>query len=328
MSSGERAGEATVRILLTGISGRLGRRAALRLHRSHTVVGIDERPWPGVPAGITHYQVDLRRRSAEDVFRQGQFDAVFHMGVVHNFRMSSEQLYASNVIGTETLLRYASKYRVKKLVLLSSGDVYGPMPTNSHFIDEDAPLMASQHFPEIRTLVAVDRAVQSFFWRHHDLETVILRPAHIVGPHVRNATSKYLRLRIIPKLMGFDPLLQLIHEDDLLRMMEAALRPGVRGVFNLAGTEPVPLSRILQILNKPVLPVPHPLLRLIVDKGWKYRVISFPAPELDHIRFNTVLDTRRARDVLGAEPERSLYEILEPFRAETPRSLPHNAMTA
>jgi UDP-glucose 4-epimerase len=310
-----------VRILLTGISGRLGRRIAHRLHRHHQLLGIDPRPCPALPTDVEHHRVDLRRRPAEDVFRQGKLDAVIHLGVVHNFRIPSEKLYARNVIGTETLLKYVSRYGVKKLVLLSSGDAYGPMPTNSHYIDEDAPLMGSQRFPEIRTLIAVDRAVQSFFWRHPDIETVILRPAHIVGPNVRNAPSKYLRLRVIPTLLGFDPMVQLIHEDDLLRMLEGALKPGVRGVFNLAGTEPVPLSRILKILGKPVLPVPHPLFRVFLEKAWKYRLVSFPAPELDHIRYNTVLDTTRAREVLKVEAERTLYEILEPFRADDPQSV-------
>lgn len=305
-----------MRILLTGISGRLGRRVAHRLHRLHTLVGIDTRPCAGLPEGVIHHRTELRRRPAEEVFRQNKFDAVLHLGVVHNFRIPSEQLYARNVIGTETLLRYASKYGVKKFVMLSSGDVYGPMPTNSHFISEDAPLMASQRFPEIRTLIAVDRAVQNFFWRHHDIETVILRPAHIVGPHVRNAPSNYFRLRIIPSLMGFDPMVQLIHEDDVLRYLEAALKPGVRGVFNIAGIEPVPLSRIFKILGKPVLPIPHPLFQMALEKAWRYRLTSFPAPELDHIRFNAVLDTTRARQLLGIMPERNLHEILDPFREE------------
>ncbi len=305
-----------MRIVLTGISGRLGRRVAQRLRRKHEVVGIDQRASPGLPANIVHHQVDIRRRPAEDILRNGKFDAVVHLGVVHNFRIPSEKLFARNVIGTETLLRYVSKYNIKKLILLSSGDVYGPMPTNSHFIGEDAPLMASQRFPEIRTLVAVDRAVQSFFWRHVDIETVILRPAHIVGPHVRNAPSNYFRLRIIPKIMGFDPMVQLIHEDDLLRYIEAALEPGVRGVFNLAGIDPVPLSRIHKMLGKPTLPVPDFLFKGALERAWKYRLTSFPAPELDHIRFNAVLDTKRSREELKVTPERNLYEILEPFRAE------------
>jgi UDP-glucose 4-epimerase len=305
-----------LRILITGIAGRLGRRVANRLRRSHQVIGIDRRPCPALPTDVIHHRVDLRRRPAEDIFRQGHLDAVIHLGIIHNFRIPPEQLHARNVIGTETLLRYVSKYGIKKLILLSSGDVYGPSPQNSQFIDEDAPLMASQRFPEIRALVAVDRMVQSFFWRHHDIETVILRPAFIVGPNVRNAPSKYFRLRVIPTLLGFDPMVQLIHEDDLLRMLDAALKPGVRGVFNLAGTAPVPLSRILKILGKPTFPVPVPIARMLLEKAWKYRLTSFPAPELDHIRYNTVLDTSRAKEMLAVEPERSLYEILEPFRAE------------
>jgi UDP-glucose 4-epimerase len=305
-----------VRIVLTGIAGRLGRRVAQRLARDHTVIGIDRRPCPGLPKEIEHHRVDIRRRPAENFFRQGDVDAVVHLGVVHNFRIPSERLYARNVIGTETLLRYVSQYGVRKLVLLSSGDVYGPMPTNSHFIPEDAPLMASQRFPEVRTLVAVDRAVGSFFWRHHDIETVILRPAHIVGPHVRNAPSKYLGLRVVPTIMGFDPMVQLIHEEDVVRMVRAALETGPRGVYNVAGTDAVPLSRILHILGKPVLPIPGPAFKLFLERAWSYRLTSFPAPELDHIRFNAVLDTTRMRKDFRLQPERSLYEILDPFRAE------------
>lgn len=307
-----------MRIVLTGIAGRFGRRVAQRLSRTHTVIGIDRRPCPGLPRNVVHHRFDIRRRPAENVFRNGNIDAVVHLGVVHNFRIPSDRLYARNVIGTETLLRYVSMYGVKKLVLMSSGDVYGPMPSNSHFIHEDAPLMASQRFPEVRTLVAVDRAVQSFFWRHPDIETVILRPAHIVGPHVRNAPSKYLRLRMIPTLMGFDPIVQLTQEDDLLKTIDLVLGANHRGLYNLASTEPVPLSKILEILAKPTLPIPRPLFKVALGRMWRYRLTTFPAAELDHIQFNTVLDTTRASEELGIRPNRSLYETLEPFRAEFP----------
>jgi len=303
-----------MRIVVTGCSGRLGRRVAQKLATQHEVIGIDRRECPALPNNVILHQVDIRRRGAEDVFKHAPVDVVLHLGMVHNFRISSEQLYARNVIGTETLLRYASQYGVKKFVLLSSADAYGPSPTNSHYIHEDAPLMASQRFPEIRTLVAVDRAVQSFFWRYHDIETVILRPAHIVGPHIRNAPSNYLRLRIIPGLLGFDPMVQMIHEDDVVTALAESTIPGVRGVFNLAGTEPIPVNRVLKIVGKPVIRIPHMMFRAFLEKMWKYRLTSFPAPELDHIRFNTVLDTTRQKEMFKKIPEKNLYEILEPFR--------------
>jgi UDP-glucose 4-epimerase len=120
----------------------------------------------------------------------------------------------------------------------------------------------------------------------------------------------------MPTLAGFDPMVQLTAEDDLLRVIEASLEPGVRGVLNVVSTDPVPLSKILKILGKPVLPVPHPLFKFYLEKAWKYRLVSFPAPELDHIRFNAVLDTKRVNEVVNAKPDRSLYEILEPFRGD------------
>ncbi|MBN1959600.1 MAG: NAD-dependent epimerase/dehydratase family protein [Deltaproteobacteria bacterium] len=304
-----------MRILLTGSSGRLGRRVALKLHRNHYVVGIDSRPPNCFPIEIENHQIDLRRRTAENILKEGKFDAVMHMGVTHNFRFSNEEHYTRNIFSTEKLLQLIVKYHIKKLVLLSSGDVYGPIATNSHFIDEDAPLMASQSSTGMRTLVAVDRAVQSFFWRHNEIETVILRPCHIVGPHVRNAASKYLRLNIVPTLMGYDPMLQLISEEDLLPLVENALMPGVRGVFNLAGTEPVPLHYILKILNKPTLPLPYVVLKTFLEHAFKSRMVSFAPPELDHIRFNAVLDTRRSQEVLGAKITRFLEKILKPFKA-------------
>jgi UDP-glucose 4-epimerase len=305
-----------MRILLTGIAGRLGRLLAAQLAQAHTVIGIDRRPALGLPAGVVHHRIDLRRASAERVFAEARPDAVIHLGLVHNVRIGAEQLYTRNVVGTETLLRWATQYDVRRVILLSSADVYGPSPVNSHFISEDAPLMASQRFPEVRTLVAVDRAVQSFFWRHPQLQTVILRPAHIVGPSVRNAPSNYLRLRLIPTQMGFDPMLQLIHEEDVCRYVVAALAPAVRGVYNIAGSAPVPLSRIIAAMQKPSLPIPHLLFRAGLRKLWRWHLTSFPPPELDHIRFSTVLDTRRAAAEFDVQPQRLLSDILASFRRD------------
>jgi UDP-glucose 4-epimerase len=302
-----------MRILLTGIAGRLGRLLATLLAAEHTVVGIDRRPALGLPQGVVHHRMDLRRRSAEQIFADFRPEAVVHLGLVHNVRIAAEQLYARNVVGTETLLRWVQKYQVGRLVLLSSGDVYGPSPANSHFIGEDAPLLASQRFPEVRTLVAVDRAVQAFFWRHPEVQTVILRPAHIVGPNVRNAPSNYLRLRVVPTQMGFDPMLQLIHESDVCAYIGAALHASCRGVYNLAGSAPVPLSRIIAAMGKQALPIPHLLFRAGLKQLWRWHLTNFPPPELDHIRFNTVLDTERAADELPVTPIRLLPDILQDF---------------
>ena len=89
----------------------------------------------------------------------------------------------------------------------------------------------------------------SFFWKQQTCETVILRPVHILGG-VRNAPSNYLRLPWVPTLLGFDPMVQVIHEDDVVDAIVRALTPGVRGIFNVAGPGEVPLSPILRELEQ------------------------------------------------------------------------------
>ena len=69
-----------MRVLVTGISGKLGRRVALRLvEGGHEVLGIDRRPWADAPPGVEVHQTDIRKRQAEDVFRIHEPEAVVHM---------------------------------------------------------------------------------------------------------------------------------------------------------------------------------------------------------------------------------------------------------
>jgi UDP-glucose 4-epimerase len=244
-----------------------------------------------------------------DVFRAGNVRAVVHLGVMHDPRASANDHHSWNVVGFGKMLESMAQFGVKKLVVLSSANVYGPRPDNPQFLAEESPLLGSQDFSEIRDLIEVDMLAQSFFWRHPSCETVILRPTHILGA-VRNAPSNYLRLPVVPTLMGFDPMIQVIHFDDVARAVVMALRPGARGIFNLAGPEPVPLSRILKMLGRPRLPIPHGAARSMLSELFRYRLSSFPAPELDHIRYVCMVDDRRARDALGYAPRHGLRDTV------------------
>jgi UDP-glucose 4-epimerase len=44
----------------------------------------------------------------------------------------------------------------------------------------------------------------------------VLRLAPILGPTVNNYLTRYLGRRVVPTLMGFDPLMQFLHEVDAL----------------------------------------------------------------------------------------------------------------
>jgi UDP-glucose 4-epimerase len=297
-------------VVVTGICGRLGRRLARQLHRERGVVGLDRRPFPDRPKDIAHHSIDVRRKKARDLFRDPNIGALVHLGVMHDPRLGAEDHHSWNVVAFQKLLEYVEHFDVPKLVLLSSANVYGPRPDNPQFIGEDAPLLGANRFSDMRDLVELDMLAQSFFWRYPRTETVILRPAHILGT-VQNAPSNYLRLRVVPTLMGFDPMVQVVHQDDVVRAIRLALRPGVRGIFNIAGPPPVALARALKMLGRTTLPIPHTVARRGVERLWRWHMTGFPAPELDFIRYVCMVDDARARDVLGYRPSFDLASTLE-----------------
>ena len=309
MSSGNGAG--AHKVVITGMSGRLGRVVARRLHHDGRwrIVGLDRRPFSGRPKDIEHYEVDLRSKKARDVFRTGDVHALIHMGVMHDPRATTAELYSWNVGGTSRLLEYCQAYGVRKVVVLSSANVYGPRPDNPQFLTEDAPLMAAQTFPQMRDLVEIDHLVSTFFWKARETETVILRPVHILG-QVRNAPSNYLRLDPVPILLGFDPMVQVIHERDVAEAILRALVPGVRGIFNITGPGEVPLSAVLKELGRRTMSIPHPLAKPLYSLAFRLGLSSYPVGEFDFIRYVCMVDGSRAERDLGFRPRFSLRETI------------------
>src|SRR4051812_24589523 len=135
-------------VLVTGISGNLGRALARVLHKTDRVIGVDRRPFPGAPKDLEVHHLDIRKRKVEDLFRRGDVHAMIHMAIVRDPRLPQHEHHSFNVLGTKAVLSHAAKYGVRKVVVLSSAFVYGPQPGNDNFLTEESPLLGSQRFPE------------------------------------------------------------------------------------------------------------------------------------------------------------------------------------
>jgi UDP-glucose 4-epimerase len=156
---------------------------------------------------------------------------------------------------------------------------------------------------------------QSYAFRSTGIEVAVLRPTHILGA-VHNAPSNYLRLRRVPTVLGFDPMMQVVHQDDVLSCIELALAPGVRGVYNLAGPPGARLSKLLTSLGRTPVPVPASLAKLGLDGLFRWKLSSFPAPELDFIRYVCMVDDSKARRELGYSPRYGLEATLRAVDSE------------
>lgn len=297
------------RVLVTGAASSLGRVLCRRLHRSYDVLGIDARPFPERPKDVEHHEVDLRRKAAQTLVKKKKPELVVHLGPLHDERRNARG--AATLETTATLLKLVEQIGAKKLVVLSSASLYGPSATSGAFLSEEAPLLGGQRDRRLADAIAVDMMLQSFFWKSPETETVILRPVHVVGPHLTNAPSRFLRQKRAPVLMGFDPMIQLVHEDDLVDATAKALAVGVRGVFNVTGPTQAPLSRILEARGTQAIPVPGLLLGAALSRAKALRLTRLDENELVHLKYSCLVDGDRARAELGYSAQRGLKQLLD-----------------
>jgi UDP-glucose 4-epimerase len=302
------------RLLITGIAGGQGRLVAKRVANEFEISGVDVVPWEGGPREVVVHTGDLRSKKLEDIFRRERPSAAVHLAFVRHFRLDPAVRHDVNVSGTKRLLEYCARYGVKKLVILSSSYVYGALPENPYYMDEDTALSVSRHYPEIRDLVEVDTLCTAFLWKYPEIATAILRPVNTIGYYVHSAIGVYLKLRYVPTIFGFDPLMQFVHEDDVAEAIARTLETGARGVFNVAGPGSVPLRVAIRETGGTPFSLPEVAARAVFGRLFRYGLYPFPADAIDFVKYPCTIDGRRFVDATGFKPLFTLEETLRSVR--------------
>jgi len=302
------------KVLIVGIATGLGGLLARRLLRDHEVVGVDRAPWPAKPPGVHIYEVDVRTRGFEDVLRKEQPTSVVHLGFVRHFREKEAERYDINVRGTRKLFDHCRTYGVQKIVLLSTSYVYGALAENPCFMDEEYPLSASRNYPEIRDLVEVDTLATAFMWKYPDLRTSILRPVPTLGPHMDNAIGNYLNMKRVIVMMGFNPMLQFVHEEDMTEALAETIDQGLRGVFNVTGAGELPLGLAIRETGGTPLPLPEIVARPLIKRLFRFGVFPFPPGSIDYIKYPCTISGERFVSETGFRPRFGLKETFRSLR--------------
>ena len=298
------------RILITGARSPIGRTLVRRLHRHHQVTAIDTKEPSRFPHDVQTAAVDLRRRALDRLMRRRRFDVVVHTGVMTDFREGDAVHHAYNVVAAKRLLELCSKRGVRKVIILSSARLYGHRPSNTVFLNEDAPLLAGERFSSLRDRVQLDLRACATAWREPGMEVVIVRSVPPVGPGLTNGIQRYFERQRVPVVMGFDPSIQLIHAEDLGLAIEDLMQPGLRGPYNVTGPPPVSLRTILKTLKRTPIPLPRTVLGQLLVPAWKLGATRFRPEELDLIQYSCIVSDERLRKDTSFEPQFSLRETI------------------
>jgi UDP-glucose 4-epimerase len=302
-------------IAVTGVAGYWGARLAARLANepgSH-LIGIDVRPPVEPIKGVDFIQADIRNPLMLDLFKAEGVDTLCHLAFIDRERVS-ESAFDLNVMGTMKAFGAAVEAGVRKIVFKSSTAVYGARSTNSAFLDESHPLRGSQRSGTIRNLMEIEAFCNGFRREHPDTLLTILRFPSIVGPTARTPMTRFLRETYAPMLLGFDPMMQVIHELDVIEALVYAVENDIPGAYNIAAEGVMPLSRVVGLAGRFPLPVLHPLAYWGRDLFNSSPLLGRFVPiEPDYLRYPWVGDLRKMEAELDFTPQYTAEEALREF---------------
>ncbi|HUQ39048.1 MAG TPA: NAD-dependent epimerase/dehydratase family protein [Acidimicrobiales bacterium] len=288
------------RVLLTGLGTFWGGRVAEALERDPTIdtiigLGTDE---PKVALERTEFvRADQSYSILARIVKATQVDTIVHTFlIVDSSHIKGRQLHEINVIGTMNLLAAAAAAgsSVRHIVVKSSSLVYGSSEKDPAWFREETLRPSLPKTRVERSLIEVEDYLRDFAEDNPHVLVSLLRFSNVVGTDIVTPLTKALQLPVTPAIFGFDPLMQFVEEDDVVRSIEHVVRNRVPGVFNVAGDGRLPWSEVASICGKRLVPLP-PVLTGIAAMPLDWVGVELPAEVLDLLRYGRGVDNRRLK---------------------------------
>lgn len=289
------------RVLVTGLATFWGGRLAQALEDDPTVdvvVGLDTQE-PTVRLERTEYvRTDESYSILARIVKATKVDTVLHTFLlVDSGAPQARRMHEINVIGTMNLCAAVSTAgsAVRTVVVKSSTHAYGASREDPTFFSEAS---ARAHPPRTRverSVLEVEQYVADLTIDNPAMAVSLLRFGNVVGPDITTSFTRLLDLPVVPSIAGFDPRIQLLHEDDVVRALRFAMEHRLEGPYNVAGHGLLPWSEIVSMAGKrrwPLSPWGTPeVARVLRSAG-----VPLTPELLDLLRYGRGVDTRRFDD--------------------------------
>ncbi|PAU74052.1 NAD-dependent epimerase/dehydratase family protein [Halomonas salipaludis] len=288
-------------VVVTGVSGMIGRNLAMRLAASgHTVLGIDVHP-----CDLIHTRLKTKVLDVRDIHQLSTFlndsppiDVVVHGGGVSGsmvLKDRPDEIADINISGTINILELMRLHNIPRIVQCSTIMVYGEVEQGP--VHEDRDLVPTNVYGA--TKAACEALITSYV-AQFGMSAALLRIAHVYGPDRK--TYCPVRALVEGALRKSETVIkenawskrQLIHSDDVVRAIELATldrRPG-RIVANVAPGAEWRMDEIAEIVRKTIGPLS----------------VTFCNEEIKREYLTAPLAIDRAHDQWGWSPRVSLFE--------------------
>jgi UDP-glucose 4-epimerase len=323
-------------VAVTGPTGEIGISAVDALDRHPDVgriVGMARRPFDPTGHGwkkVEYRQGDILDRTAVDAL-VADADVVVHLAYL--IMGSREESRRINLAGTRNVFEATVAGPATRLVYTSSVAAYGYHDDNPVPLTEDVPPRGSPEHYYSQQKAECEAALQEITG-DSDLEVYVLRPCIVAGPKApalfdampwRQAIAALpgaLRgplaaaTSVLPLLPDPGVPLQLVHHDDVASAIAlAATGAGEPGAYNLAGDGEVSFTDIARAAGVQSVPVPSIAVRAASAALAALPMVPSMAEWIHVARTSVVMDTARAKKLLGWQPEHTSAETLAELAA-------------
>ncbi len=322
-----------MRVVVVGATGNLGTsvlRSLVDEDRVESVLGLARR-LPGLQVPKVEWAAaDVTRGDLVPHFRGA--DAVVLLSWLIQPSRDLNKLWMVNVEGSLRAARAAGEAGVPALLYASSVGTYSPGPKDAA-VDESWPTGGVSTSYYARQKAEVERRLDRFEREAPGVRVVRMRPGLVFkkeasqgvrrlfgGPFLPGFLARPGLINLVPEVDGLRS--QVVHSYDVGEAFRLALVNGeARGAFNLAAEPVLDARQVGRILDARTFPLPAGAFRAAADLSWRLRLQPVPPGWLDLSRSVPVMDTARARNVLGWTPRYNagdaLLDILEGLRAGT-----------
>lgn len=322
-----------MRIAITGASGNVGTALLRNLQTQMTkrpgrleLVGISRRrPDTAMPPypGVEWYTLDAGRDADFPLLRSALagVDAVVHLAWQVQPNRNLELLHRTNVTGTAHVLEAARQAGVGHIVCASSSAAYSPGPKDRR-TDESWPTAGIQSSHYSRHKAEQESLLDRFEAEQPGIRVARLRPGLTFQRDAGSEIGRYFLGPLIPRLLPRRPwtpvlpapdglIFQAVHADDVAEAYWQVLDRRESGAFNIAAepvVTPQELGRLLRARR--ILPIPMALLHALAGLTWRLRIQPTDSGWVDMAAGAPVMDTSRARRLLGWEPRVSSIDAI------------------
>jgi UDP-glucose 4-epimerase len=307
-------------VALTGADSFLGRNLIGLLEEDDAyprVVALDVRRPKTAGKKTRFYEVDLTHPGIEarlaEILVAEDVDALVHLAFLSSPTVAEAWAHELESVGTMHVLNACRQVSLGKLVLGSQTLLYGPHPDNPNHLTERHPLRGLSGSVFVADKIEAEREVRRFAEAKPECCATILRMAPLLGPTVSSWVTKWLSRRFVPTLMGFDPLVQFLHEVDAVAALKLALDRRAPGAFNIVGEGVLPISTVVKLAGHAAVPVPHAMMRAASSLLWMASLNEAPPHFVAFLRYLCVADGSAAARSLGFSPAFTTREAVLDF---------------